>query len=196
MNILAEHFCQSTIYCHYAIPIIPFVFTAAVMGLARLMQRWESPSFAYGSLGSMAILALLSVWLWQPFQEVPILPSAFEPIGNGEVVNGALGVVPKDGGLSLVTTNDYAPHLAQREEIYVIGIPTQRTPPIDPDLVFLNLYDQQYIVCDQIREYVSQLDRQAYGTIFRTGGLIVLQKDAGSTEQFIDFVENWNNCAG
>ena len=127
---------------------------------------------------------------------MPILPSAFESIGNAEVVKQALQAVPADGSLSLVTTNDYAPYLAQREGLYIVGVPTQRVAPTDPDIVFLNLYDQQYIVCDQIRDYVVQLDRDAYGTTFRTGGLIVLQRNAGSPETFIDFVDNWNNCAG
>ncbi len=199
MNLLAEHFCQSTIYCHYAVPILPFVFIAAVMGLARL-QSWfasqQAPSIHSGAIGALVLGSVISLWLWQPFQEVPILPSAFEPIGNAEVVKQALQAVPADGSLSLVTTNDYAPHLAQREELYIIGIPTQRVAPIDPDLVFLNLYDQQYIVCDQFRDYVTQLDKESYGVIFRTGGLIVMQKGSGSPEQFIDFVDNWNNCAG
>lgn len=106
----------------------------------------------------------------------------------------ALTAVPPN--TSLVTTNDYAPHLAQREQLYIIGIPAQREAPTNPDVVFLNLYDQQYIVCDGYREYVSQLDIDIYGVTFRTGGLIVIQRNAGSNEQFRDFVLNWNNCAG
>ena len=94
------------------------------------------------------------------------------------------------------TTNDYAPHLARREELFIIGVPSQRLAPTDPDVVFINLYDQQYIVCDQYRDYVSQLDLQSYGLTFRTGGLVVAQRGTGSNEQFQDFVLNWNNCAG
>ena len=78
----------------------------------------------------------------------------------------------------------------------MIGIPSQRVAPIDPELVFINLYDQQYIVCDQYREYVAQLDVERYGITFRTGGLIVMQRDAGDNAGFRDFIENWNNCAG
>ncbi len=199
MNLLADHFCQSTIYCHYAVPILPFVFIAAIMGFTRLRDQLatsQPAALSYGTMGALMLGSLISLWLWQPFQEVPILPSAFEPVGNAEVVKQALQAVPADGSLSLVTTNDYAPHLAQREELYIIGIPTQRVAPIDPDLVFLNLYDQQYIVCDQFRDYVTQLDKESYGVLFRTGGLIVMQKGGGSPEQFIDFVDNWNNCAG
>lgn len=193
INLLSLQECQSTIYCHYAIPVVPIIFIAAVFGLYHL-KGWLKNKiwsvFGYGLVG----LTLACFWVSNPFGEVPILPSAFEPIGNADVVSLALGAVPADG--VLVTTNDYAPHLAQREGLFIIGIPSQRVAPLDPDIVFLNLYDQQFIVCDQMREYINQLDKSAYGTTFRTGGLIVIQKDAGSAEQFLDFVDNWNNCAG
>ncbi len=195
INLLAEHFCQSTIYCHYSAPIIPIIFISAICGLAWLKETLVGEKSGVLFIGPV-VLVVISYWIWHPFQEVSILPSAFEPVGNAEVVKQALQAVPADGSLSLVTTNDYAPHLAQREGLYIVGIPTQRVAPTDPDIVFLNLYDQQYIVCDQIRDYVIQLDRDAYGTTFRTGGLIVLQRNAGSPETFIDFVDNWNNCAG
>lgn len=198
INLLSLQECQSTIYCHYAIPIIPIMFIAAVLGLVHL-QGWLGSRrswsiFSYGLIYGLIGLTLASYWVSNPFGEVPILPSAFEPIGNAEVVSMALATVPADG--VLVTTNDYAPHLAQREGLFIIGIPSQRAAPIDPDIVFLNLYDQQFIVCDQMREYINQLDKAAYGTTFRTGGLIVIRKDKGSAEQFLDFVDNWNNCAG
>lgn len=193
-NVLAQHFCQPTIYCHYAAPIIPFVFIGLVFGLARL-RRWLQDERAWQlAVSLMLLLAIFNVQIENPFREAPILPSALQTISNADVVEQALTAVPDH--LSLVTTNDYAPHLAQREELYIIGAPTQREAPTDPDVIFLNLYDQQYIVCEGYREYVSQLDIDAYGVTFRTGGLIVIQRGAGSNEQFRDFVLNWNNCAG
>ncbi len=103
-------------------------------------------------------------------------------------------LIPQEG--SLVTTNDYAPHLAQREELYILGVPAQLETPTDPDLVFLNLYDQDYIVCDQIFEYLQELQIDAYGVLFRTGGLLLLQRDSGSNEQFQELLRYWNDCAG
>ena len=140
------------------------------------------------------MIALFSLWVDNPFRETEALPDALSPPANADVVQMALAAVPHDA--VVVTTNDYAPHLAQRPGLYVIGLPSQREAPTDPDIVFLNLYDQEYIVCDQYREYVSKLDRARFGVIFRTGGLIVIQKDSGDNTQFRDFVENWNNCAG
>jgi hypothetical protein len=66
--------------------------------------------------------------------------------------------------------------LAQREGLYIIGTPVQRDPPSDPDVVFVNLCDQQrFILCDQYREYFEQLDIGRYGVIFRDCGVVVAQ---------------------
>jgi uncharacterized membrane protein len=194
INLLSNHFCQSTIYCHYTIPIIPIIFIATVFGLLFIKEHLpEGSSWRLYALIPI-VLTCLSFWVSNPFQETSLLPSAFEQIGNAEVVKMALDSVPADG--VLVTTNDYASHLARRPGLYIIGIPSQREAPIDPDIIFLNLYDQQYILCDQIQEYIQSLAPDDYGATFRTGGLIVLQRNAGSAEQFIDFRDNWNNCAG
>jgi uncharacterized membrane protein len=193
-NMMADHFCQPTIYCHYAAPIVPFVFMGLVFGLARL-RIWLLDERSWQIAVLLVLpLAMFNFWIENPFHETPLLPSAFNEIGNHAVVEEALTAVPPY--LSLVTTNDYAPHLAQREQLYIIGIPTQRIAPTNPEVIFLNLYDQQYITCDGYRDYVSQLAIDSYGVTFRTGGLIVIQRNAGSNELFRDFILNWNNCAG
>jgi uncharacterized membrane protein len=194
VNMLAQHFCQPTIYCHYTVPVIPFIFIAAVFGLSRLRMRLKSSASWLAVAGLLILFAAVSFWMDNPFGETAVLPSALEEIDNANVVVMALNYVPDD--VSVVTTNDYAPHLARRERLYIIGVPSQRPAPTDPDIFFINLYDQQYIVCDQYRDYVSQLELQSYGIIFRTGGVVVAQRGAGSSEEFQDFVLNWNNCAG
>ena len=68
INLLAEHFCQSTIYCHYAIPALPFVFIAAVMGFSQLQGWIRSPQFPTFAAAGLVVLGLASLWLWQPFQ--------------------------------------------------------------------------------------------------------------------------------
>jgi uncharacterized membrane protein len=194
INLLAQHHCQPEIYCHYTVPIVPFVFIGTVTGMQRLRGflggQW--PSYAL----RLAILPLTIIALMtdNPFTENQELPDPLALLPNAEAVYRALAVVPPDA--SLVTTNAYAPHLAQREHLRVIGIPAQRDPPTDPDIVFINLYDQRYIVCEQYREYFERLDIDRYGVIFRDWGLIVVQRDGGSNEAFRDFVLNWTDCAG
>lgn len=194
LNLLASHHCQPTIYCQYTVPVLPFVLVATVFGLGTLRHLLRRhPAWQLAGLGLLP-LALFSLWVDTPFTETEALPDALAPPGNAEVVRAALAVVPEAG--TAVTSNDYAPHLARRQELYVIGNPSQREAPADPEVVFLNLYDQEYIVCDQYRAYVARLDPARYGVTFRTGGVIVIQQDAGDNALFRDFIENWNNCAG
>jgi uncharacterized membrane protein len=194
INILAQHHCQAKIYCQYTVPIVPFVFVAAVLGLHRLKgwlgQRWLSHTVGLAVI-PLAVLALV---IDNPFTEGQELPPPLAELPNAEAVRRALATVPPDA--SVVTTNAYAPHLARREGLYIIGIPAQRDPPPNPDVVFINLYDQRFMVCEQYREYFSQLDIDRYGVVFRDWGLIVVQRDGGSNEAFRDFVLNWTDCAG
>jgi uncharacterized membrane protein len=194
INLLAQHHCQPKIYCQYAVPIVPFVFIATVVGLQRLKgllrHRWSWTIIGLGILP----LTVMALTLDNPISEERDVLPALTKLPNAEAVYRALATVPREA--SVVTTNAYAPHLAQREGLYIIGIPAQRDPPADPDIVFINLYDQRFMVCDQYREYVSKLDIQRYGVVFRDSGLIVIQRDGGSNKEFRDFVLNWSNCAG
>lgn len=194
MNMLAQHQCQPTIYCQYAAPIIPFVFVSAVYGLDRLKKKGIS-SISVRLVGIALVPLAFTAWIVDnPFTEKMAAPDALAEIGNADVVRMALQIVPKEG--SLVTTNDYAPFVAQREKLYILGRPTQRKTPVNPDIIFINLYDQEYIVCDKYLSYLKKLELDVYGVVFRTGGVIVIQKDAGSNAEFKDFILNWNNCAG
>jgi uncharacterized membrane protein len=194
INILAQHHCQAKIYCQYTVPIVPFVFIATVLGLHRLKNRLGRRWVLHAIGLAIVPLTILALVIDDPFTEGQELPPPLENLSNTEAVYRALATVPP--AASVVTTNAYAPHLAQREGLYIIGIPAQRKPPLDPDVVFINLYDQRFMVCEQYREYFSQLDLDRYGVIFRDWGLIVVQRDNGSNEAFRDFVLNWTDCAG
>jgi uncharacterized membrane protein len=194
LNLLAKHYYQPTIYCHYTIPIISFIFIATVFGLQRL-KRHIGPGMTFHVIAwAILPLTIVAFGLDNPFTESQQLPDPLARLPNAEAVYRGLAVVPPSA--SVVTTNAYAPHLAQREGLYIIGTPAQRDPPSDPDVVFINLYDQRFILCDQYREYLEQLDIERYGVIFRDCGVVVIQRDAGSNEEFRDFVLNWTACAG
>ena len=193
-NLLADHFCQPTIYCQYAVPIVPFIFIATIVGLFRLKKWWGSAAGVRYLTIILVAFTFFSYLRSNPFTYQQIIPPALQQLENAGIVRMALSVVPKE--VSVVTTNDYAPHLAQREGLFILGIPAQKETPTSPDVIFLNLYDQQYIVCDQIFDYLQKIDRSVYGVTFRTGGLLVLQKDAGSNEAFQEMMDNWNYCAG
>jgi uncharacterized membrane protein len=194
INLLAQHHCQARIYCQYTVPIVPFVFIATVTGLQWLGHSLRC-RLALVVIGLAIVpLSVLALSIDNPFTEAQDVPAPLAQLPNREAVIRALGTVPPK--VSVVTTNAYAPHLAQREGLYIIGIPAQREPPTDPDVVFVNLYDQRFMVCHQYRDYFSQLDIDRYGVIFRDSGLIVVQRDGGSNEGFREFLLNWTDCAG
>jgi len=194
INLLAAHHCQARIYCQYTVPIVPFVFIATVSGLERL-EHFLRCRRAWRIIGLAVVpLSILALGIDNPFTEAQDVPAPLAQLPNAEAVCRALATVPP--ALSVVTTNAYAPHLAQREGLYIIGIPAQRDPPADPDVVFVNLYDQRFMVCDQYRDYFSQLDVDRYGVIFRDSGVIVVLRDGGSNDGFRDFVFDWTDCAG
>jgi uncharacterized membrane protein len=195
INFLAEHYYQPTIYCHYTVPIIPFVFIATVAGLERLKRRTKYGPNLSTIIGLAIVPLTILAFVWDnPFAESQQLPDPLARLPNTEAVYRALPVVPP--GASVVTTNAYAPHLARREGLHILGVPSERDPPTDPDVVFINLYDQRFIVCDQYRQYLQQFDVERYGVIFRDWGVVVIQRDGGTNEGFRDFLLNWNDCAG
>jgi uncharacterized membrane protein len=194
INLLAQHHCQARIYCQYTVPIVPFVYVATVTGLQWLGHSLRCrPALIIIGL-AVVPLSMLALNIDNPFTEAQDVPAPLAQLPNHEAVVRALAFVPP--GLSVVTTNAYAPHLAQREGLYIMGIPTQRDPPPDPDVVFVNLYDQRFMVCHQYRDYFARLDIDRYGVTFRDSGMIVIQRDGGSNEGFRDFLLNWTDCAG
>jgi uncharacterized membrane protein len=194
INVLARHHCQAEIYCQYSVPIVPFIFIATVVGLQRLRRLLGANWLTYAMGLAVLSLTVITLLLDNPFTEGQELPPPLARLPRPEAVHRALATVPAEA--SVVTTNAYAPHMAQRKGLYIMGIPAQREPPTDADVVFVNLYDQRFMLCEQYRVYFSQLDIDRYGVIFRDCGMIVVQRDGGSNEGFRDFVLNWTDCAG
>lgn len=194
INLLSTSYPQWTIYYQYAVPVIPFVFVSAAYGLARLRSMLEV-DWAWKVVGAaVGLFAVATFLVDNPFREQPFLPAMLARLDNAETVRLALQTVP-DGG-SLVTTNNYGPHLAQRPELYIIGVPSQREAPDDPDIVFFNLRDQRFTSCEMYHTYLSQLDPQRYGVTFWSDGVLVAQQDTGSNTSFRNLLRAWNGCEG
>lgn len=193
VNLLATGDFQSSIYFQYTVPVLPFVSIAAVRGTARLRRLSPRP-WAWFIAGLALILLSLSPFLIDnPFREQPWLPSLWDEVENADTVRQALDTIPAQG--AVVTTNSYAPHMAQRPEIYIIGAPTQREAPADPDVVFLNLHDHRWISCEGARAYALQLDPEIYGVTFMSDGVVVIRRDSGSRDQLRDLLAHWPGCS-
>jgi uncharacterized membrane protein len=194
VNLLSMSRPQSTIFFQYTVPVLPSVFISAVWGTAHLKRLLPGP-WAWHLAGLALIpLSLTAFLIENPFREQPPLPSLWEEMENAGAVRQALETIPAES--TVVTTNAYAAHLAQRPGIYIIGVPTQRDAPVDPDIVFLNLYDHRWIACEGYYAYLLQLDPGKYGIRFMSEGVLVLQRDSSSRDQFRDLIHNWSGCSG
>jgi uncharacterized membrane protein len=194
VNLLAMSRPQSTIFFQYTVPVLPFVFISAVGGITRLKRLLPSP-WAWHLAGLALIpLSLTAFLIENPFREQPPLPSLWDEMENAGAVRQALETIPAEG--AVVTTNAYAAHLAQRPEIYIIGVPTQRDAPSDPDIVFLNLHDHRWTSCEDYHAYLLQLDPEKYGVTFMSKGVLAIERDSGSRDQLRDLIKNWSGCSG
>ena len=193
VNLLAAGEHQSSIYLQYAVPVFPFLFIAAVWGTLRLKRLLPRP-WAWHLAGLALIPLAASAFLIEgPFREQPSLPVLWGELENADAVRRALETVPAEG--SVVTTNNYAAHLARRPELYIIGFPTQREAPTDADVVLLNLRDQRFVSCEEYYAYLLQLDPADYGVTFLSEGVLVLHRGSGSREQLRDLLDSRSGCA-
>jgi hypothetical protein len=135
-------------------------------------------------------LALAVFLLSNPFKDLEPLSSAWARLENAEAVNQGLHSISPEA--SVVTTNNYAPHLANRQRLYIIGDVSPRKPPPDPDVVFFNLSDYRYTRRDQYYDYLAQLDPQRYGVTLNTGGVVVIERDKGSPAELAELLARWD----
>jgi uncharacterized membrane protein len=184
---------QSSIYLQYTVPVFPFVFISAISGAARLQRLFHRRWVWKLAVVALIPLSILPFLIDNPFCEQPWLPALWGKVENAGTVQRALETIPAEG--AVVTTSFYAPHLAQRRELYLLGFPTQREAPGDPDVVFLNLHDQRWISCEDYHSYVQQLDPEMYGVTFSSDGVVVIQRDSGSHDQLRELIDNWPGCS-
>lgn len=155
-NLLSEAPPQSSIYFQYVSPVIPFLFLAAVEGLARLDGRLRSSPARYrwqAALGLiMAVCTLSALVLDNPFAK-PIRAPYFEVYAweealDREAFERVAQHVPPDASLS--TMMAYGPHLAHRRQLYLFydrgarGQQVFRFP--QTDYLLLNLDGLRWLV--------------------------------------------------
>jgi len=152
----------------------PFIFVAAVTGLAKLNSR---------KVIALALLAsLLFLGAYGPFQSS--INSNIQVTQHDTTEADVLGMIP--GSASILTTSQISPHLAMRSEIYQIP------PDIRP--IFLNVSDEilqrahqvavDYVVFDtfptsqtyvltETQRLVTGFDFTGYGLYIFDDGVVV-----------------------
>jgi uncharacterized membrane protein len=89
INLLAQHHCQSAIYCQYTVPIVPFVFVATVMGLQRIRHLLGRRWLSHGLSLAIVPLTVLALAIDNPFTESQELPPPLAELPNAEAVHRA-----------------------------------------------------------------------------------------------------------
>jgi len=119
--LLSEYEPQYSIRFHYTAPLIPLLFMASVTGIERLV-RWKGRSVTVAVSAFILVTSLMSYLLHGPgplashfnqnaqYDLWPLLASGYD----------ALAAIPP--GASVMTVEEFAPHLAAREEIYIENI--------------------------------------------------------------------------
>lgn len=132
LNALADADGPSDPRHHYIAGIIPFLFAAAAIGLARV-----APARRVVAAGAILFTSLtLSVLLgpWPGIERVPIRYELDVSPAHVDVLRRALALVPEDASVS--ATNKVGAHLSARRYFYSVPI----VPP-NAEWVVLDTYD-------------------------------------------------------
>jgi len=203
VNWLAGNLYQASIYFHYAAVVIPVLFAATVYGLEGVARRRGKAASgksqdAGGKQRALvnghrneAVLSLVLLWLvlcaglalafdrfWQPrtgqdnwenygltAQVDPASVAAFDSVAR---------LLPADAAVA--TTEAYAPHLANRQQLYLLYDQRILEVPDRVDWVLVDLSDLRYGV--RPREYYGLLrwiaDRQGLAACYFEADVVLL----------------------
>lgn len=188
INWLAGNLYQSSIYFHYAASLIPIVFASTVYALLR----------ARGN----AVRALLLLWLvacaamaiafdqfWQPSTgpadwENYSLQRTLDPAAFAE----AADLLPEEG--SLATTEAYAPHLAERQGLYLLYDPRILRVADQVEWVLVNLGDHRYGIQPKLSYALLRWigERRGLTPCFFDGDVVLLGPGCDSTPVQEDYL--------
>jgi uncharacterized membrane protein len=148
INWLAGNLYQASIYAHYATLMIPVVFAAAVYGMERVAVSrftFHVSRFTLTMLW-LAACTLLAI-SFDRFWQAQTGPDDWENYGLARQVDEATfweaaALLPADGAVA--TTEAYAPHLANREGLYLLHDPRILFVVDRVDWVLVDLNDHRY----------------------------------------------------
>jgi uncharacterized membrane protein len=199
-NLLSDAPPQSSIYFQYLSPIIPFVFLAALEGMAWLGQRLADPQvqrrWRWTMMGLVSVGTLAAFALDNPFTK-PIREPYFEIYAwEQRLDRGAFdrvaGLLPADASVS--TMMAYGPHLAHRQELYVFYDKGARDAKVfrfpQTDYLLLNLDDMRWLVNQGLFYPMieSAIGWHGYEALAFEGNVALLQKDAPPRPETADLL--------
>jgi uncharacterized membrane protein len=210
-NFLSQWPAQNAIYHHYMAPAIPFIVIAGVLGLHGLTKFWGrlSRQISLGRLSDSAIglgvslilVATLASWTYaNPMRRnISSFRSALEHgsqvpmiLPNHAAVREGLKHVP--GGVYLLTTSHYVPHLSHRPQIEMYPSGRMSKLKSEVKVIFLNLKDLRWWSCDDYLRSLAAARRSGFGITFSRECVLVLQRDSGDPIKLQGLLDNWPAC--
>jgi uncharacterized membrane protein len=180
INWLAGNLYQASIYFHYAALMIPVVFAATVYGIERVATSRLTPHASRFTLtllwlAACALLAFSFDQFWQPATgQTDWENYSLTRIVDPAPFQAAAALLPADAALA--TTEAYAPHLANREELHLLHDPRILAVGDRVDWVLVNLQDHRYGV--NPRRYYALLrwiaERRGLDACFFQGDVVLL----------------------
>ncbi len=188
INWLAGNLYQASIYFHYAALMIPLVFAAAVYGMERIaVSRFTSHVSRFTLtllwLAACALLAFSFDQFWQPTTG----QTDWENYGLARTVDpapfrDAAALLPADAALA--TTEAFAPHLANREQLHLLHDPRILVVADRVEWVLVDLLDHRYGV-NPTRTYALLrwiAERRGLGVCFFAGDVVLLGPDCAAPD--------------
>jgi uncharacterized membrane protein len=217
-NFLASSRMQGSIYAHYMVPAIPFVFIAALSGMRRFPtgdagSPVDTPRRDRSAAAAAVVMTLAVVASW--VYENPVTGNAAVVLGRAteirpmETATGTAPVVPlvwpndaaiREGlrrvpdAAGLLTTTYYAPHLSHRRWIEMLPKAPVASLDSRADALFMNVRDQRSWTCNDYFEVVRVAAMSGFGVEYEKQGVLVLRKgrvDAGRLRAIRD---SWPGC--
>jgi uncharacterized membrane protein len=160
---------------HYSAPLAPILAMAAGDGLARLVARPMSSRRRARLLVLMPAFSVVLALVLPGHQPLlrTLSPGHYQPITTARTAARALSIVPS--GASVVAQTAIAPHLSQRERLYVLqpGAP-------DADFVIAShvLDPWPMSSVEEISLLLADRERRGYVVVFSENGWTVLKRIA------------------
>jgi uncharacterized membrane protein len=186
-NFLSESAWQQSIHAHYMAPVIPFVWIAAVEGLAWLSRRIARthPLAHYARPGVLSFFVLaytgLVSWALSPFPPGRAfqLADLYQPSVYEQDLDAVLAQVPP--GATVCAQSDLHPHLSQRRDAALYPRCTLE-PGLEAEYIALDLDPTSIkspVDHHTFYRLVEQwLAREDYGVVAFQGSGLLLQRGA------------------
>jgi uncharacterized membrane protein len=187
INFLSESVWQQSVHAHYMAPVIPFVWIAAVEGLAWLsrqtgraqpLSQYTRPSVLASFV--LAYTALIS-WAFSPFPPGRAfrLAGLYQPSSYEQDLRALLAHVPV--GATVCAQSDLHPHLSQRHDIALYPR-CALEPGLETEYIVLDL-DPTAVKSPMDHHAFYQLvgqwlAREEYGVVAFQGSGLLLQRGA------------------